>query len=751
VKTKFFIGLAALGNTLLAPLYAEEIDLFDLSLQELLNVEVTTASNRKEKLIESPATVIVINQQELLQRGYENLSEIFDHLPGMEIVKAFGDTSYMNYMRGFRNTFGTPYLVMIDGKTINNLYYNKTTQLSTFPISAVERVEVVYGPASSLYGVNAFMGVVNVITQPITSSSHRIHGLSQISTTKDTIVDVSLFTQQESFNARLSVRAEKGSLEDKIDNNRTYWLQDELHNEQLWGDFVRTGYMSDSFHSKVDNLAIDGVVQFGDFEFGSRYMLEDTGYGMSYAADKLPADGDWPIYQYNSYMTYRYQVNEQLQLKTEVMYQNDGADGSAYDLEAWNVVNTSSTSTNIGGIELAPNEAARMIHFQRWYTDNSIWTVSQQADYQFDNETQVVAGLSYSEKDMQKAYVQAFSGPISPLSSLPVLPEAVDSSDDSAVNRIHWQEYALFAQGKHQLNQHNDIHLGYRYDHNSHYGDNHSFRTAYVFKQAQWIYKAMYGEAFHAPTPRVLYGGWSGSGSDSTLKPEQSDTIEFSARFDNSAFTHVLSLYQISMKDTIVSYQGGARNLGERQIKGFDYHFGYRTQYQNFGELNLNAYFTHYFQANEQVYDSNTGDFVDTVNIGDIAKNKLWLVANLNVNEHISYSVMSRAIGERETISSNPIGSIDGFTVIDFAFRYQGLFNQHLNVGFKINNLLNAEYFHPGIRAADAGEPFLDTSLLSDIGFDSDNPKAWSGSQGWYNSRLPQPDRRVVLTFEFLF
>jgi outer membrane receptor for ferrienterochelin and colicins len=146
-------------------------DVFELSLNELLNEEVTTASNRKELLSNAPATVIVIDKKAMRNRGYENLSEALTDLPGMEMVYTYGDTYYLNYMRGYRYTIGTPYLVMIDGVTINSLYFNKTTQLSAFPISSVERIEVVYGPASSVYGANAFMGVVNIITQSASSTN----------------------------------------------------------------------------------------------------------------------------------------------------------------------------------------------------------------------------------------------------------------------------------------------------------------------------------------------------------------------------------------------------------------------------------------------------------------------------------------------------------------------------------------------------------------------------------------------------
>src|SRR5207344_324211 len=113
------------------------------------------------------------------QRGYLNLSEILDDLPGMDMVRPWGDTFLKDYWRGYRNTIGEPFLILLDGVVFNHLYFNTAeVGLTTFPLSNVERVEVVYGPASSVYGPNAFMGVINVITRPETPAPGATHHVS---------------------------------------------------------------------------------------------------------------------------------------------------------------------------------------------------------------------------------------------------------------------------------------------------------------------------------------------------------------------------------------------------------------------------------------------------------------------------------------------------------------------------------------------------------------------------------------------
>src|ERR1700752_3732547 len=138
--------------------------LVDLSIEELMKVEIVTASKTPEKLFDAPATVIVISSDDIKKRGYKDFTEIFSDLPGMDISRPFGDTYMKNYWRGYRNTIGSPYLLMIDGVEFYQLGYIAHEPSVAIPLSNIEKIEVVYGPASSVYGANAHMGVVNVIT-----------------------------------------------------------------------------------------------------------------------------------------------------------------------------------------------------------------------------------------------------------------------------------------------------------------------------------------------------------------------------------------------------------------------------------------------------------------------------------------------------------------------------------------------------------------------------------------------------------
>ena len=115
--------------------------------------------------MEAPATVIVVTAEQIRRRGYLDLEAVIHDLPGFDISRSNG-YSYSNlYQRGFRSDTTNRTLFLVDGVEQNDLHSNTAHISRQFPLSNIDRVEVVYGPASTMYGANAFLGVINVITK----------------------------------------------------------------------------------------------------------------------------------------------------------------------------------------------------------------------------------------------------------------------------------------------------------------------------------------------------------------------------------------------------------------------------------------------------------------------------------------------------------------------------------------------------------------------------------------------------------
>lgn len=141
---------------------AGDVDPFDMSLEELLEVTISIAALTEQRSIDAPGTVYLVTRDDILRYGWRDLKEILAAIPNMDY---FWHWHWLpGGQRGFTGNFaGT--LLLIDGREVQNLLANETFIMNDFPSHKIERVEVLQGPNSTLYGGNAAQGVINVITR----------------------------------------------------------------------------------------------------------------------------------------------------------------------------------------------------------------------------------------------------------------------------------------------------------------------------------------------------------------------------------------------------------------------------------------------------------------------------------------------------------------------------------------------------------------------------------------------------------
>lgn len=126
---------------------------------------VVTATRTKTTIKEAPAAVYVVTKEQIKARGYRTLSEALHDLPGFDFQHTYGIYPELIHQRGLVGENNRT-LVYIDGVPDNNINENGALAGTIrFPLKNVERIEVVSGPASALYGANAFNGIINVITK----------------------------------------------------------------------------------------------------------------------------------------------------------------------------------------------------------------------------------------------------------------------------------------------------------------------------------------------------------------------------------------------------------------------------------------------------------------------------------------------------------------------------------------------------------------------------------------------------------
>lgn len=148
-------------------LAAEEQDVTNLPIERLLDMEVSTAARYGQKQSEAAATVSVVTAAEIRQFGYRTLSDVLRSLPGFYISN---DRNYDSAgVRGFSRTgdYNNRVLLLVDGYRFNDSVYGNAPLGQDFPINLdlIDRIEVISGPGSAVYGNNAMLGVINVITK----------------------------------------------------------------------------------------------------------------------------------------------------------------------------------------------------------------------------------------------------------------------------------------------------------------------------------------------------------------------------------------------------------------------------------------------------------------------------------------------------------------------------------------------------------------------------------------------------------
>jgi iron complex outermembrane receptor protein len=148
-----------------APAEVSTEDLKKLSFEQLMDLEVTSVSRRAEKLSEAASAVQVITGANIRRSGATNLVEALRLAPNLQVAQV-NASQWAVSARGFNNVLANKLLVLIDGRTVYTPFYAGVFwDVQDVVLEDVDRIEVVSGPGSALWGANAVNGVINVITK----------------------------------------------------------------------------------------------------------------------------------------------------------------------------------------------------------------------------------------------------------------------------------------------------------------------------------------------------------------------------------------------------------------------------------------------------------------------------------------------------------------------------------------------------------------------------------------------------------
>ncbi|HXM99570.1 MAG TPA: TonB-dependent receptor [Candidatus Dormibacteraeota bacterium] len=162
-----FLAWPILG-LLLFPASAQQTlkEMSEKSLEDLMNIEVTSVSKKPQPMSKVASAIFVIRQEDIRNSGAVNISGLLRMVPGLDVAQ-INAHSWAISARGLNEEFANKLLVLIDGRTVYSpLFAGVYWDVQDLPLEDLDRIEVIRGPGATVWGANAVNGVINIITKP---------------------------------------------------------------------------------------------------------------------------------------------------------------------------------------------------------------------------------------------------------------------------------------------------------------------------------------------------------------------------------------------------------------------------------------------------------------------------------------------------------------------------------------------------------------------------------------------------------
>lgn len=250
---------------LLAPASAQEApesvsDLANLSVEELLNLQVTSVSKKSQNIKEAAAAIYVLTQDDIRRSGATSIPEVLRLVPGLHVARISAN-NWAITSRGFNGLFGNKLLVLMDGRSVYTpLFSGVFWDTQDTLLEDIDRIEVIRGPGAALWGSNAVNGVINIITKHAEDSQG---GLLTLGGGDEELAFGGIRyggKTENRINYRAYLKAKK-----LADNHRAF-ASDSVQDDS---ESIRAGYRADWDISAKDALTLQGDVYYHDegFEF----------------------------------------------------------------------------------------------------------------------------------------------------------------------------------------------------------------------------------------------------------------------------------------------------------------------------------------------------------------------------------------------------------------------------------------------------------------------------------------------------
>lgn len=474
VNTPLQLKTLAVGLLLALNSYASEPDYAEMSLKQLTELELFSAASLiPTQINKAPGTVYSFNRDDFQRFGVRKLTDLLAFVPGMQINQ-YRKRHQSLWGRGLLERYNDKMILMVDGVRYQHLYYGHFSAGEALPLDNVERVEVILGPASSLYGANAFGGLIAVITRDYSEKP---------------TVSMSL---ELADNQRQRV---SGVLQQKNLQLFAQYLEQEAPFDDSRRSFIG-GPVEQSLEERYENLSMKYRPTVG-LELKADYRHSETPFLF------IPNTQDAIIEESFLSLSAEYQQGELETGKfiSKLYYQRDNT----------REVERESTSQRLAYQEKqnAIMAGASLTVFKQW-----------------QQHTLAVGAHWEQEEATNTRYQRLYRYDTGFL----VVPEYGDLLTDPNIKQ---DNYAAFVQDVWQLNAKTELTLGSRYDNFDQFDSYFNHRLAVVHSyDAQQTFKAQLATAIRTPTFREYLKVLENTNfTPSAVEPEEITSLEFAYHY----------------------------------------------------------------------------------------------------------------------------------------------------------------------------------------------------------------------------
>lgn len=642
----------------------EELESFmALDLQSLLQMNVITAVKKPQKISDAPAIISVITAQDIRQFSYQSVAEALQQVPGIYCIYDF--LSYNCGVRGINGglrAYSKILKVMINGMPVS--FRSDTANYlgpELLPMSVIDRIEVIRGPASALYGANAYLGVINIITHSDISSYKGKYQIELSSLQGNVGGEVEGLYQYRNEGSGLLV-----ALRSRYEDRSGHELADSSPRKDTY-----TNIESEDDIAKPKSFYADGYYHYKahDFRVLAQYSVLDSDaefldFGTLTHANHINQEST------NLRLTDHWELHSDWTLDMELGYAT-GAPGSNEKLNILGDINYPKREFEYEAIDVVAKLAYQM---------NTTHHLSVGVDYSDDNE-QLIEILSVNSETGSEVLISEPRG------------------------QQHFIDRGVFAQWLWAAADALDITLNIREDDNNLYGNETTYRAAGVYRlREDLILKALYGTSYKAPAALQLYAQPLIAGEiigNPALNPETATTAELALQWVQSANLSIgVNLFSTAVDDKVELAPAGVnqqpQNIGEQTSWG--------------AELDVKSTWGNHLLEWQSSYQS-----TDTT-VQDAFEGKLetpsvmyprWINQfswRYSAPEIGTASMQWRAVSQRRSTDSNTLYNnltpyeLDQYSVLDVGYiKRIGDFEGY----FKIHNVLDKEYEEPGFVGID--------------------------------------------------